>query len=377
MGDKEKFGGFKVESKGVNYNFDYLYIFIDGLALVSKDGRYGFMNQHGQEIIPCIYENMEIFEGDVARACIDGKCGLINRKGEQVIDFIYDEIAKFSDGCAIVKKDGKKGAINQEGEEIVPCVYENLFESEYGMIRAKLDGKYGYISTGGNVAIPFIYKDATNFFEEYAIVQDEIGIGGINKKGEKVSEFNEYDFVGNLKNGYRRVNKDDKWGFINVAGKVTVPIIYDFVWTYVEANGSIPVKKDGKYGCVDVNGNIIEPLIHDEEVHVVNESIVETNKVFAKSVDNTPKKFNYYREFPFSEGMSSVENFNRFEVEDSKWGFIDEMGNEVIPCIYEMAGDFNHGIAPVQKDGKVGFIDKQGNEVIPFMYDAFHFSFRD
>ena len=204
------------------------------------------------------------------------------------------------------------------------------------MIRTKLDGKYGYINSDGNLAIPFIYKDATDFFEEYAIVQDEIGIGGINKKGEKVSEFNKYDFVGVLKNGYRKVNKDDKWGFINVAGKVTVPIIYDFVWPYAKANGYIPVKKDGKYGCVDVNGNIIEPLIHDEEVHVVNESIVETNKVFAKLVDN-----------------------------------------EIIPCIYEMAGDFNHKIAPVQKDGKVGFIDKQGNEVIPFMYDAFHFSFRD
>ncbi|OGO88094.1 MAG: hypothetical protein A2Y24_07510 [Clostridiales bacterium GWE2_32_10] len=336
MSDKENFKGFKVESKGVNYNFDYLYIFIDGLALVLKDKKYGFINPYGQEVIPCIYENMEIFESDVARACIDGKCGLINRKGEHVIDFIYDEIAKFSDGCAVVRKGEKKGAINQEGEGIIPCMYENLFDSKYGMIRTKLDGKYGYINSDGNLAIPFIYKDATDFFEEYAIVQDEIGIGGINKKGEKVSEFNKYDFVGVLKNGYRKVNKDDKWGFINVAGKVTVPIIYDFVWPYAKANGYIPVKKDGKYGCVDVNGNIIEPLIHDEEVHVVNESIVETNKVFAKLVDN-----------------------------------------EIIPCIYEMAGDFNHKIAPVQKDGKVGFIDKQGNEVIPFMYDAFHFSFRD
>lgn len=52
-----------------------------------------------------------------------------------------------------------------------------------------------------------------------------------------------------------------------------------------------------------------------------------------------------------------------------KYGFIDKSGNVVIPCKYDWAISFSEGLAPVKLDGKCGFIDKSGKEIIPFMYD--------
>jgi len=48
---------------------------------------------------------------------------------------------------------------------------------------------------------------------------------------------------------------------------------------------------------------------------------------------------------------------------------------EIIAPVYEDAGSFNDGLAPVMKDGKWGYIDTDNNVVIPFIYDvAYGFS---
>ena len=67
-----------------------------------------------------------------------------------------------------------------------------------------------------------------------------------------------------------------------------------------------------------------------------------------------------------------------------KKGFIDRLGNEVIPCKYDDAKFFREGLAAVcierRKprdaqgcrmliESKWGFYDKLGNEVVPHKYD--------
>ena len=70
----------------------------------------------------------------------------------------------------------------------------------------------------------------------------------------------------------------------------------------------------------------------------------------------------------FSDELACVEK-------NGKFGYIDKNGQEVIPFIYDIGGDFNDGLACVEKDGKYGYIDKTGDEVIPIIYDlGDHFS---
>ena len=65
----------------------------------------------------------------------------------------------------------------------------------------------------------------------------------------------------------------------------------------------------------------------------------------------------------FSEGLAEVEL-------NDKWGFIDTMGNVVIPLKYDNAGFFSEGLAGVELDGKYGFVDTTGKEVVPLKYDS-------
>ena len=46
-----------------------------------------------------------------------------------------------------------------------------------------------------------------------------------------------------------------------------------------------------------------------------------------------------------------------------KWGFVDKTGKEVIPLIYNSAGDFRNGLAEVKLNGEKFYINKKGERV--------------
>lgn len=72
----------------------------------------------------------------------------------------------------------------------------------------------------------------------------------------------------------------------------------------------------------------------------------------------------------FSEGLACVKNLN------GKWGFIDMKGYLVIKCKWRYADSFSEGLARVEDfNGKCGFIDTSGNLIIPCQWDgAYSFS---
>ena len=61
--------------------------FIDGLALVSYNKLFGFIDITGQFIIEPTLTNAQRFSDGVAQVEIDGKWGLINTKGEKIAGF--------------------------------------------------------------------------------------------------------------------------------------------------------------------------------------------------------------------------------------------------------------------------------------------------
>lgn len=90
--------------------------------------------------------------------------------------------------------------------------------------------------------------------------------------------------------------------------------------------------------------------------------------VYVDSVTMTPinnKEYDYLA--PFSECLG------RYETK-GLYGFVDTNGIEVVSPKYFEAGDFHEGLAWVQLNGKSGFIDKLGNVVVPLIYDNSGFS---
>ena len=95
-----------------------------GLARVSKDWLWGWINRSGEVVIPPAWrwdDHEDFGPQGLARVRVDRKWGWIDTSGEFVIPPIWDEVAAFdSNNEAMVVKDGKFGLIDMEGNQVVP-----------------------------------------------------------------------------------------------------------------------------------------------------------------------------------------------------------------------------------------------------------------
>src|SRR6185369_3957252 len=66
----------------------------------------------------------------------------------------------------------------------------------------------------------------------------------------------------------------------------------------------------------------------------------------------------------FKEGRAAVKDIN------GKWYFVDKHGKTITKELYQNAAFFSQGLAAVQKNDKWGYIDTVGNVVIPFKFDG-------
>lgn len=105
------------------------------LARVCKNGNYGYINKIGiitidfptsdPSQVSKIRENyklqafrtkkMFIRDVDIKSINIDGKYGFVDKDGMQIISCIYDLSGEFYEGLAKVKLNGKWGYINKQG----------------------------------------------------------------------------------------------------------------------------------------------------------------------------------------------------------------------------------------------------------------------
>lgn len=149
------------EYLGLNYTFE-------NWILISKAGKYGYMNEEKEILIPLEYEQLGGFFGQLAFAEKDSKYGYIDSVNRILIGFQFDKASNFGnlqpDGFryAMVEKDYKNGYINNNGELVISFLYEEAYSFHNGLAVVKKDEKFGCVNTKGAVVIPFVFDHITN-----------------------------------------------------------------------------------------------------------------------------------------------------------------------------------------------------------------------
>lgn len=321
-------------------NYDMVSDFHEGLAMVTKGDKYGFIDKMGNEVIPCIYEFMEEadpnFHDGLALVHQGEKHYFINKEGKEAFPYNYDTGLNFSEGLALVWKERKCGYIDTNGKVVIPLTdqyYGDSFHDGLAAVRNN-DGKYGFIDKKGELVIPMSFDadeggEVSEFHEGYAVVCKNEKYGYIDKSGKEVIPCN-YSAAFNFSEGMAVVMKEGKFGFIDANGKEIIPCEYSYANHFSE--GIAVVQKDGKYKFIDKTGKVV--------------------------LDNS-----YSGISNFQEGFSVVYKEGEKNEYFTQYvhGFIDKNGKEVIPCIYNTCNQFSEGFAVVEKDGIYGFVDKKGN----------------
>ena len=127
----------------------YIYSFVEDLALVEKDGRFGYLDYHGKEIIKPKYENADFFSEGLAAVKVKGKYGYIDKTNKIVIKPKFDRASYFNEGLAPVKINNKYGCINKQGKIIISPRYGYLDIFRNGLAIFFQGQKWGYINHAG------------------------------------------------------------------------------------------------------------------------------------------------------------------------------------------------------------------------------------
>jgi len=197
-----------------------------------KEGKLGFIDETGKEIIPCIYEATKGFIDSMAIVRQNRKWGFLDKSGKEIIPFKYDDVVfvttldsnrlktnLFFNGLASVWREGKWGCVDQKGVEIIPCKYDDsVIFREYGLAEVKSLGKCGLIDKTDKLIIPCKYTKVKGYSDGLAAVKSGKKWGYIDEAWNQVIPF-KYDEAEDFKNGVAEVRLRGKTVKIDKTGK--------------------------------------------------------------------------------------------------------------------------------------------------------------
>jgi hypothetical protein len=220
------------------------------------------------------------------------KWGFTDSLGNMIIKPEYDNYEEFLNGYAPIMKDKKLGIMDSTGKVVVQPRYDRITPFQGNVAFVKDKGLWGAINHSGIEII------APRFSDDYRLNLPKV------PAELKAGYYPKFD------KGYATVFEARKYGLVDSTGKVVAEPKYDKL--YVNTRESTRIKAimqyKKKWGAIDAYGlEVIKPQ--------------------------------FISLYEFTEGLARVAT--------TKYGYIDETGNEVIGQYFEKAGVFEHGWAPV------------------------------
>ena len=120
----------KIKSYYKIKKYDDVGNFHEGLAWVQQNGRYGFINKEGKEVVEPKYNKVGNFHEGLAWVEQNDKFGFINKEGKEVVKPKYYDVGDFEKGLAWVERYDYYGLIDKDGNEITDICFEDIRISE-------------------------------------------------------------------------------------------------------------------------------------------------------------------------------------------------------------------------------------------------------
>lgn len=184
------------------FDYDLVGEFQNGLALVVKNGKFGYTDTDGHLRIPVIYrysENMittSAFRKGYAHIRLKGKSLLLDTLGHPFVLPGFDDYGIPSEGKVAVKKSGKWGYTDLTGKLLIPCRFDAAFPFEFGFAKIRLLRKSGIIDSTGARVIATVYDDV-HFDKGVFIVISEGRTGLLESSGGLIfpCEYEGYEWL--------------------------------------------------------------------------------------------------------------------------------------------------------------------------------------
>lgn len=353
------------DSVVVPVHYDYIAPLEDNLSLVRRAGNIGLINQYGEEVLPPVYDRLEMSGGRVRAYRVSSES-----KGESVHVFSFSSSGRLQGSQELqqhftVRVAGPAApevSFVQEGEGFIEQSGKEWFYDSR-------EDRWGLRQTNtGEVLI------RPAFTLTRSIPSTKLALVGLPKATPLEMERTSFRF-------------DRIFGIVDLAlGALVTEMQFIHVYLQDFAEGK-PVARcllaDGTFGLLSASGELIERgfafigPFHDGRARASRQGIftaamqpqdaLEPLYLFLDSLLAPCIMTDYTRYDELFRRRASI------TCQDCSWGYIDQTGKMAITERYDFVRNMENEIGIVRKNGKWGAVHADGRTLIPCRYDDIHF----
>lgn len=297
-------------------------------------------------------EQTKISSKDYVTIFQDNKWGVIDSNGNTVIDPSYEEMI----------------TIPNSKNDVFLCIYDVNYDTGEYKTKA-LNSKNEEIFTQYEQIEAISNKDESNnmWYEGVLKVQKDGKYGIIDLSGKELTacQYDEIVAMEGIKNTLK-VTKDGKVGVLDSEGKELLSTQYVDVTNLGKDNkaGFIVTGEDGKFGIVDYSNQTILETKYDEIEKIYGNDryvVKQAGKQILVQKDGTEILSTGFDEI--KEILKNVDN-GIIYTQNGKYGVMKMSGEITITASYDELKEAKSGILIAKQNGKYGVIDLQSNTKI-------------
>ena len=408
--------------------YETYYGFSNDFVICKKNRLLGLIDECGTVNLQPKYYEIQAYSDGLFRVNLNGKWGVVDEDDRVIIQFEYDYIAPMKDNYCVVIQNKKLGVANYLGRLVVPTRFDKI-ELEADRAKAYLKGAlevFNFDEKGDlsnvnqfdnfftlkigkakeidrfqrfNTENQYILEDFEWFYSPIADkwglrrlddgsiqiepsfdeirVQQDLGMTLVG-----IEQFSNYDFD---RTSYRF---EMAYGLVNNEVGLLVKEVDLIDLRIADFAKGLPAARcifsNGRHGLINRIGKVLAKnygYIGEYKDGLARASIRGKISGTIKKTNHGLGKLKDYLESLIAPAWCTDftlfdRQFNQDAVvicEGCSWGYVDSIGQMVIPSQYTFATDFVSEVGIVECDGKWGMVSKKAEELIPCNYDGVSF----
>jgi hypothetical protein len=359
---------------------------------------WSMIDGQGKRKTDLVYQELDWIGDAYFEARRNNYWGIVNSLGKEIIYCKYDSIVQYTEGKLLVKFLGEDGILNMDGSwEILPQKKDieivdpmrYLIRSPYGSFVAF------YPDTKDFTAEYFLYKHGDRYLEKTRDLKfgllDEYGQRIIKPEFDEISELQDdsiyfarsekghafitksgavliknddrFQEIRDMEEAFIGVKIDDRWGFVDINGKLRIANQYENIGPFNE--GLAPIKILGRWGYIDKREDIVVQPRYDT-VYRFQGGLCEVKKKGKYGLINAKGQITLECEY---DAIKRIKNGGFLIERDGKTGLVNNEGRLLILPRFDQVTDLNNGFVIASRKGKYGLMSNDGMSIIPMIYE--------
>jgi len=362
----------------------------NGICIVSRDKKYGCINQIGSIIIPLKYESLVCQNKLLIAIRYDvtdesHKIGIINFQESEIVPFTHltfcrQKIEFVIKPEIIFYKVIRWGAYSLQGKKNCEPIYDYIEYIADNLI------KVGKDDVAYSAFDDYYWEDGERYDFTSSCKYSIVNWGLIDSTGKQILPLEYSSISDKAINGLVEICSDDRLGYVDITGHVVLKPTYKSIGDF--ADGYAVVSKDScfydengcykKRICFGVINNQFKEIIPCVFTSLEYEKKIGRFKteVGYKTMDGRyvlevdgkelliDKKYKYCK--PFNDTCAIVAYVSD---EKEKYGLIDKKANIVLPPIFSRIDYIDNGMYKYKLNNLYGLVNSKGNIIVQNKYN--------